>query len=155
MGTVAVELREEGKDPRALLGVALRRLRKAEEDFTNEMEHAKGANATVNKITIEAVAGVARRLRQMVLTRAFVKWSARLAGLAVRKRFAVLPQPKQKTIGKERSKSTSKNDGEREEEQGRTEILGYESISGLEHKLDEKVPFSYRRLFRTTPLEVK
>ena len=154
MGTVAVELREEGKDPRALLGVALRRLRKAEDDFTNEMEHAKGANATVNKITIEAVAGVARRLRQMVLDESVREMKREISRAGRKKAVRSELQSKQKSIGEDRSKASSKNDSEREEEQGRTEILGYESISGLEHKLDEKVPFSYRRLFRTTPLEV-
>ena len=49
MGTVAVELREGDKDPRALLGVALRRMRKAEDDFAKEIGHVEKANDAVQK----------------------------------------------------------------------------------------------------------
>ena len=42
-----------------------------------------------------------------------------------------------KPNGDGRDNTSSVGDGEEEQEQGRTEILGYESIAGLENKLDE------------------
>ena len=150
MGTVAIELREEGKDARALLGVALRRMRKAEEDFNKEIKLVEKANAAVQKNTIEGVAGVARRLRQMVLDESVQEMNREITRASRinsgRSGLPVGPKPN----GDVCIPTFSGGDGE--EEQGRTEILGYESIAGLENKLDEKVPFSYRRLFRTTPL---
>ena len=152
MGTVAIELREEGKDPRALLGVALRRMRKAEEDFNKEMVLVEKANATVRKNTIEGVAGVARRLRQMVLDESVQEMNREITRASRTKsgRSELPVDPKSNEDGH----TTTSSAGDKEEEQGRTEILGYESIAGLENKLDEKVPFAYRRLFRTNPLEV-
>ena len=152
MGTVAVELSEGGKDPRALLGVALRRMRKAEDVFIKEIGKAEKANATVQKDTIEGVAGVARRLRQMVLDESVQEMNREINRASRtksgRSELSVAPKPN------EDGRTTTSSGGDGEEEQGRTEILGYESIAGLENRLDEKVPFAYRRLFRTTPLEV-
>ncbi len=140
MGTVAVELREGGKDPRALLGVALRRMRKAEDVFVKEIEQAEKANTAVQKDTIEGVAGVARRLRQMVLDESVQEMNREINRASRtnsgRSELPVSPKPN------EEGRTTTSTGSGGEEDQGRTEILGYESIAGLENKRDELVPFA-------------
>ncbi len=153
LGTVSVELREVGKEPEELVGVALSRLRRAEEKLVDDLNKVEALNAEVEEKTIASVADVARRLRQMILDESVVEMQRQInrangknASGREDKVSATQPQGPQSQHREINSRS--------EEEYGRTAVLGYEAILDLHQQIDEKVPFAYRRLFRTAPLEV-
>jgi len=163
LGSVAVELREVGKEPRDLLAIALSRLRRVEENFSEEVEQVNSANKAVKEKTIAAVADIARRLRQMILEETVVEMRRQIGRskkLESRSEFADSVE-NQRTSEKISSsmeagirEESYKRNAEEDVGVGRAAILGYEAILGLEQRIDEKVPFAYRRLFRTAPLEV-
>lgn len=153
LGTVSVEMREVGKQPEELVGVALSRLRRAEEKLVADVKKTEALNADVEKKTIASVADVARRLRQMILDESVVEMQRQInrsSGKkgAVRKAKPSVTQP-QGSPPKPKEKARAE-----EEEYGKAAVLGYEVILDLQQRIDEKVPFAYRRLFRTAPLEV-
>jgi len=156
LGNVAVELREAGKEPHELLVVALSRLEKAEENFGAEMRRVREANSAVEDKIIAEVAGIARKLRQMILEETVVEMRRQI-GRSKKK----LPRERASSSGPEVAVANEivaavKVENKKGDEpfRGRAEILGYEAILGLEERVDKTVPFAYRRLFRTTPLEV-
>lgn len=151
MGTIAVELREGGRNAEELIGVALGRMQHAEDNLLHEVAHIERANSEVREKTIASVADVARRLRQMVLDES-VSQMQREAKKSSRSKSVPHENAIKKTqLTEEKGDATN---WAVEEELGRAETLGFEAISGLEQQLDERVPFTYRRLFRTSPLEV-
>ncbi len=163
LGSVAVELREVGKEPRDLLAIALSRLRRVEENFSEEIERVAKANKAVEEKTIAAVADIARRLRQMILEETVVEMRRQIG----RSKKRVTGGNKVEVSESKRKNTKANRDDEKEEKEnvkrtdseevtgfGRAASLGYETILGLEQQIDEKVPFAYRRLFRTAPLEV-
>lgn len=163
LGSVSIELREVGKEPRDLLAVALSRLRRAEENFTEEIERVSQANKAVEEKTIAAVADIARRLRQMILEETVVEMRRQIGRSKKRETGAGkadLGESKRNNTGQSKGAESDSRanavEPQREDEVGlgRAAALGYETILGLEQQIDEKVPFAYRRLFRTAPLEV-
>jgi hypothetical protein len=163
LGSVAVELREVGKEPRDLLAVALSRLRRVEDNFSEEIGRVKKTNKAVEEKTIAAVADIARRLRQMILEETVVEMRRQI-GRSKKREAGVgkadTAEAKRNSAGENKQGNSEKGTVIRKTESedevgfGRAAALGYEAILGLEQQVDEKVPFAYRRLFRTAPLEV-
>ncbi|MFT7691418.1 MAG: hypothetical protein ACI8P2_000033 [Candidatus Latescibacterota bacterium] len=164
LGSVAVELREVGKEPRDLLAIALSRLRRVEGNFSEEIERVRNANKIVEEKTIAAVADIARRLRQMILEETVVemrrqigrskKMNTRGDSTEVVEKQRPSSEVHEESIEGGKEGDLKRGGSEEEVGLGRAAVLGYEAILGLEQRIDEKVPFAYRRLFRTAPLEV-
>lgn len=163
LGNVAIELREAGKRPAELIPVALNRFQRALERFREQVERIRADNGKTEEEIVREVANTARLLRRLVLeatvremrrsleTRRRREWRwvkqgwKRLGERMRGWRSQVKELPVEEAVG-ERTAT--------EAEAGKAEALDYEGLLDLEAEMTKRVPFAYRRLFRTTPLEV-
>jgi hypothetical protein len=167
LGNVVVELREVGKSPTDLVPVALSRLQRALEGFQGHYQKVLEGNKETEERVVKEVADTARLLRQLVLEETVREMRRKIENRkegAVRRRLRGLRQTdlsreRRRPAEKEKPSEPIESLPQREEEiaegeAGRAEALDYEGILDLEGELSQRVPFAYRRLFRTTPLEV-
>jgi len=167
LGNVVVELREVGKSPTDLVPVALSRLQRALEGFQGHYQKVLEGNRETEDRVVKEVADTARLLRQLVMEETVREMRRKIENRktgAVRRRLRGLRQTSirrdkgQTGMGPRPAEPVHLPPLEEQQtaegEAGRAEALDYEGILDLEGELSQRVPFAYRRLFRTTPLEV-
>ena len=163
LSTVVIELREVGKKPGDLVPVALTRLQRGLEGFQGRFQTIQAGNQETGERVIREVADTARLLKQLILEETVREmhrkidarrggWSLR--GLTERRGKADKPGDAMPQTVLPVQPLPALESSDVEEESGRAEALDYEGILDLEESLTDRVPFAYRQLFRTTPLEV-
>jgi len=159
LGNVVVELREAGKEPGELIPIALSRLQRAQEQLQGRYREIQESNRETGERVIREVADTARMLKQLVLEETVREMRREIGGRITGSRRWKLreeqrrePEPAVAGIGGK--DKIPQPVSFQEEEAGQVEALDYEGILDLETELTARVPFAYRRLFRTTPLEV-
>ena len=166
LGNVGIELREVGKKPAELIPVALGRLQRGMEGFQERFDKIQISNQETRERVVREVADTARLLKKLVLEETVRemhrKIEAREGGRLRRSwRRLKAASPRFERAGSGNRTQVDEPAGAKDvepvelaEEEGKAEVLGYEEILELEAEHTERVPFAYRRLFRTTPLEV-
>lgn len=166
LGNVVIELREVGKKPSELIPVALGRLQRGMEGFQERFKKIRISNWETQERVVREVADTARLLRKQVLEETVREMHRTLEarqGGRLRRGWLWLKEAWSRFERADSGEGTQVDKTADEkavesvrigEEEGKAEVLGYEEILDLEAKLSGRVPFAYRRLFRTTPLEV-
>jgi hypothetical protein len=164
LGTVAIELREVGKTPEDLTSVALDRMQRGLDGFRGRFQQLREANRGTRERVIREVADTARRLRQLVLEATVGDMRRRIDGERASWLVRVVGLVRQRGRGRsvDAARAAVSVEAEPEEVSGgivseggaRARAQDLEGILDLEADLAARVPFAYRRLFHTTPLEV-
>jgi hypothetical protein len=162
LGNVAVELREDGKVPDKLVSVAHSRLKRALETFIMQCQAVGDDSLAIHDKAVAAVADTARLLKQLVLEETVGVMRQRIEdadsnGIKnwTSKQVGALGQL-WRTWMVETAVNSPTTPGAGEPATGVEQAADIGSVGWLEdeQELLRRVPFAYRQLFSTNPLEV-
>jgi len=162
LGSAAIELREVGKSPADVVPVAAERLQRGLEGFRGHFQRLRESNRETHEGVIRVVADTARRLRQLVLE-ATVQDMQRRVGEQQPAWRRLLPRlwPRTRATAPAAAPATEAVTSPPApgplpppRESLAAAAVGLPGLADLETELAARVPFAYRRLFRTNPLEV-
>jgi hypothetical protein len=164
LGNVAIELREAGKTSEELVPVSLSRIERSLQGLRGHYDEILKNSDETRQRVVNEVAGTARLLKQLILKESVVEMQRQIdAGgknlLGPKSRAGEDDKLQTGPAGDSGEYSTDmlaqiRRDDFETAAASERKTVWESAIWDMEENLIERVPFAYRQLFRTSPLEV-